>query len=511
MADPTFDFDNDAQILEWRGQQADLVQENRSIYTAAQAEKRDLDQEEAARVKRNSDVFDALESQINLRTTVLKQEMMLSAPGDRETTADDPDMQPGIVPAPLMSPSPAPVARSVDASSARSRQEPARARSGPVTERALGDRPLTTVGNGGFRTFSQFLNATLAASSRFNRQTDPRLRFAADANGRGQEAIGEMGGVLVPPDYKSMILQKVMAPGGLLSRCYVLPTTSNKIKVPKNETAPWGTAGGVRTYWRAELSSVPTSVPKWEMVEVELNPICALVGLSDEMVADAPLAERTVMEQASIAIDYSISEAIIRGDGVGKPLGILNSSATIAVPKVTSQASDTVVAENVLDMYARLPASSRRSAVWIVNQDVEAQLPRMNLHVLNRAGTDYVSGTPVYVPPNGFSGSPYATIFGIPVIVHEAASELGEPGDIILADLSKYIVGLWTNSQESGTGISLAPDALSQATSIHLWFLDFAVAYRFSLRIGGQPMWKTPITRAHGSNVLSPYIVLEAR
>jgi hypothetical protein len=45
--------------------------------------------------------------------------------------------------------------------------------------------------------------------------------------------------------------------------------------------------------------------------------------------------------------------------------------------------------------------------------------------------------------------------------------------------------------------------------SIHLWFDQDMVAFRFTMRVAGQPWWAAAISQRDGSNTQSPFVVLE--
>jgi hypothetical protein len=46
---------------------------------------------------------------------------------------------------------------------------------------------------------------------------------------------------------------------------------------------------------------------------------------------------------------------------------------------------------------------------------------------------------------------------------------------------------------------------------MHLYFDQGVTAFRWTLRVGGQPWLSTPITRKNGSNTLSHFVTLQAR
>jgi HK97 family phage major capsid protein len=137
-------------------------------------------------------------------------------------------------------------------------------------------------------------------------------------------------------------------------------------------------------------------------------------------------------------------------------------------------------------------APCRANAVWLINQDVE---PALFSLAFDNLATDKV---PVYLPANGLSGQPYATLMGKPVIPTQACETLGDNGDIIFADLTKYLIAL------KGGGMRID-------VSMHLYFDYDATAYRFIMRVGGLPWWSSYITPRDGSSYLSCFVALAER
>ena len=64
--------------------------------------------------------------------------------------------------------------------------------------------------------------------------------------------------------------------------------------------------------------------------------------------------------------------------------------------KETGQAADTVVAENVINMFSRAFASSRGDLVWLINQNVELQTGGSP----NRKLTNSRNVIKIFIPPN---------------------------------------------------------------------------------------------------------------
>jgi len=164
----------------------------------------------------------------------------------------------------------------------------------------------------------------------------------------------------------------------------------------------------------------------------------------------------------------------------------------VTVSKEIGQPAATILAENVIKMWARMWSRSRPNAVWFINQNIEPQLYTMSLSV-------GVGGIPVYMPANGLSDSPYGKLMGRPVIPIEQCQTLGTLGDIILADFSQYVL-----ADKGG---------IQTAQSIHVQFTTDESVFRFVYRVDGQPIWNSALTPYKGgaSNSLSPFVVLETR
>lgn len=344
-------------------------------------------------------------------------------------------------------------------------------------------------GKWGFRSAGEYFAAVLKGSNPRNAIVDPRLIANAPTT-YGSEDVGADGGFAVPPDFRTEIVKRVMGEDSLLGRTDQMTTSSNSITVPTDETTPWQTSGGIQAYWESEAGQKMQSKPALTEKTVKANKIIALVPMTDELLQDAPAMASYVNGKAPEKIDFKVNNAILNGTGVGQPLGFLQSGALVTVTPESGQAADTVRFENIVNMYTRMVDSSKRSAVWLINGDVEPQLMSMSF-----PGTG--TAVPVYLPPGGLSGQPYGTLMGRPVISTEAAAALGDVGDISFVDLKQYM------SVVKAGGIR-------QDVSIHLFFDYDVSAFRFVLRVGGQPWWNTAITRLNGLS-RSPFITLGAR
>ena len=317
---------------------------------------------------------------------------------------------------------------------------------------------------------------------------DPRILNAPATY--GSEGVNADGGFAVPPDFRAEIMKLVQAETSLLARTDQQITASKGITLPLDSTTPWQVAGGVLAAWIAEGADLTLTKPALGQLTVNTNKLAALVPVTDELLEDVNSLSRYLTTKVPQKFNSSINTAIVAGTGTGQPQGLLNAACKITQTAEAAQGAGTIVAKNIVKMWSRLYAGCRPNSVWLINQDTEQQLL-----LLAMPGT--TPQVPLYMPPGGLSGAPFATLLGRPVIPVEACSALGTEGDIILTDLTQYLSVMKTGG-------------IRQDVSIHLYFLSDHTAFRFIMRLGGQCYWPGVLARQNGSNTLSCLITLSS-
>lgn len=344
---------------------------------------------------------------------------------------------------------------------------------------------------GGFKNFSEFLNDVVKAGVGKGRvpQVSPKLaKWQEKISHIMQEGDDEQGGFLVPVEFKAQLLKHGLEKSVVYGNARKLPMARNRLEIPGVDVGDHSVPnffGGATIYWEDEAAQKTTSKPKFYKVQMHLHKLIGLVPVTDELLEDSAVSiPSTMTEIFGSAIRWVADDAFINGNGVGIPMGIINCAAFVTVARAGAGA---IAMADVNNMMAQHYVENSENVVWLANKRTFPQL-----------ATLAVGTVPVWVPAAGgiasVSPKPLGTLYGYPVLFTEKCPALGAVGDLILADLSQYIIG------EKAKGLEVA-------TSIHLWFDYDLTAFRFVLRIDGQCAWRQALTEKDGTAV-SPFVGL---
>lgn len=322
----------------------------------------------------------------------------------------------------------------------------------------------------------------------------PEVKAAVSGASAGS---GTDGGFLVRADWNTSFLEKVAAEGVLAPECDPIPIGegSDGIEAPYvNETsrATGSRWGGVQVFRAAEAATVTATKPTLGKFELRLDDLMGIFYATDRLLRDTTALEALAMRAFPSEFAFKLDDEIVRGDGAGQCLGVLNSPALVTVAKEAGQLTKTIVAQNVINMYARMLASKMKNAKWYVNQEILPQLQTMYVAI-------GVGGQLVYMPPNGLVDAPFGTLLGRPVVPIEQATGLGSVGDIIFASLKQDYV--------------LISKPMTSASSEHVRFLFNEKTFKWVYPIIGRPLLQAAITpyKATTATTLSPFVTLAAR
>lgn len=344
-----------------------------------------------------------------------------------------------------------------------------------------------------FKSFGEQLIAVRNAC--MGRRFDNRLEYDERAAAGMNENIPSEGGYLVQTQFLPELWRKMISTSIFASDCDEQKVGPNANGLSWNELKEDSRAngsryGGILAYWGSEASTTTASKPQFTKRKIDLEKLFGMVPVTDELLSDTVGLDSLLSDLVGKEFGFQLDDAAINGTGAGMPLGLLSSPALVSVAKESGQTAATVVYENVKKLHNRLIGSSMANAVWYINQDVETELESMALAV----GT---GGVPVYMPANGISDRPYGRMYGRPVKYLEQCAALGTVGDIIFADPTQYRF--------------VKKGDIKKDVSMHVYFSTDQQAFRFILRVNGEPLWTNKLTAYKGSTTRSPYVALATR
>lgn len=340
---------------------------------------------------------------------------------------------------------------------------------------------------GGFGSLGEFASAVHGAvlAGQYGGAVDSRLtQLAVAGTHQGGGTAGE--GYALPPQFRSEIWDIVHEMDEFGPLIDEEPTASRSVKLNADETTPWGTSG-IKAYWRAEGKQMTPSELADEGRDVPVHELYVLALATEELLEDAPRLQNRLTRKAGEAIAWKKGQAIVEGKGVGQPLGWTASKAQITVPKETGQPAGSLVVENIAKMNARLQMMPGSTPFWMMNQELQSELITMTL-----------GDRPIWTPPNGIVDAPGGFLLGKPIRYSEHSEAPGAKNDIQLVNPKGY----YGVRRTAGTNF---------ASSIHLYFDFAINAFRWTFRYGGQPHLSKPITPNKGTATRSHFITLAER
>jgi len=320
------------------------------------------------------------------------------------------------------------------------------------------------------------------------------------ASGLG-EAVPADGGFLLAPQWARELVLRSYQESAVLRRCtewQVSDTNRAGLKFPavdETSRADGSRWGGARSYWANEADAVTASKPKFTNVELNPKKVLILSYLTNELLGDMGALGNALMLILSKETAFRVTDAVVVGDGAGKPQGVKNSPAKIAV---TRSGGNAIVTADVLSMLKRFWVGSRTDTYgklidgsvigngpkpcWLVHSDAVDQLATLAISVGGGGSAAFL-----YDPCDG-------DMMGYPVIPIEQCQALGTEGDIILADFNEYQLAWRSRGQLD--------------VSMHLNFTTDESVMRLVTRVDGQGSWNTAVTPLNGSNTQSPFVTL---
>lgn len=297
------------------------------------------------------------------------------------------------------------------------------------------------------RSWGTFMSAVNDPMDSSARQFIANVMTRRPVNAFGERVPAE-GGFLVPEFLRSQVMA-YMTSAIVRPSAMVLPMGSLRLQVPTlddpSQASSSQALGGMTFAWASEGAAIASSTPAFGRTVLEARKAAALITAPNELVDDAAGAFGDFLARV-VAMGYSWFEddAFFNGTGVGEPQGLINAPCAVAT---TRQSGSTVQFLDVVGMFKSLhPASKGKgmtpgvtSTAWLLSSSAMDQILELNYQV-----TIGMTTTPI-APPGWFEAGDGdqvgPSMLGLPAFVTDHQPALGTAGDVILADLSNYLIG----------------------------------------------------------------------
>ena len=303
------------------------------------------------------------------------------------------------------------------------------------------------------------------------------------------ETVPSVGGFGIPPTMSFSVIDRMIKGSDFMPRCMMFEAKSGSMLVPAFDDSDrrFSRFGGMTAEWVAEEGTIPTSKPQFRRVEMNTRGLKSVTPISNEWLANDVASADLVVTAVHETMSDAANGAIIDGDGVGKPLGILNSACAIEVDPEQGQGAGTVLYSNIRHMYSRMSPTSRMHAIWIANNDLVPELLDLNRPL----GTGGQFETVINENNGMFS------LLGRPVLFTEHCPAAGERGDLAFVDFRSYGLAIRRN--------------ITIDTSPHVYFNTDQLAIRATCYIDGQSLYAKESIPKKGTLTTSPVVVLGER
>ena len=234
-----------------------------------------------------------------------------------------------------------------------------------------------------------------------------------------KEGSDGSGGYLVPDTYDDRLVQALKQKNVLRQIATVIPTTQ-KLTIPVS-------LGGENASWMPENEPYTFCEAEFGEIEIDAYKLGSSILVSDELLEDCGVDLKKYIEEAfAHRIGNAEESAFIRGDGNGKPLGIIHQAS---IGKVTDEKGK-ISADDLVDMEFSLAEPYRKNAVWVMSNDAYCRLGQLR----------HYRGNPIW--SNGLEEEMPKKLFGYPVYICNHMDDV-TPGSIpvMFGDFSYYWIG----------------------------------------------------------------------
>lgn len=268
----------------------------------------------------------------------------------------------------------------------------------------------------------------------------------------------DLGGYLVPEDYRTQIIKRLEGKTVVRARARVITTTRDSVEWPKLEGGNTRYTSAVRVTWVDETPSdanVAATNPTFGMLKIPVHTVMARTDLSRNLLEDSAFnLLDTLSGLFAEAMRIDEDEQFLIGTGGGKPYGILGDRSGAEYVPVTGVAVENsgnaslLTADGITNLVYAIASQYRDSAVFAMARTSQRDVRKLK------------DGNGRYLWQDSIQLGQPATLLGYPVLESEALPAIaanqhailfGNFGGYIIADRVGMSIERVTDSTLVGT------------------------------------------------------------
>jgi len=184
-----------------------------------------------------------------------------------------------------------------------------------------------------------------------------------------QEAVGALGGFLVPVDYRPEMFEKAYESAIVRPRATVIPMSTVQVQMPSMDqtivpAAPKSAfMAGTVFQWIEEATSKPEVAMLFKLIDLIVHEYAGWIPVSNNLIADSVISVEALIRAHFIKTAVAYEDwHYLNGNGVGQPQGVIGAPATIACARTGATAI--VWADIAAMLHAFQPGAN---GVWVIH------------------------------------------------------------------------------------------------------------------------------------------------
>lgn len=169
--------------------------------------------------------------------------------------------------------------------------------------------------------------------------------------------LNPVGGILLHEEFESKLMNAI-------NRITVLRELCTQVKTSGDRTVPIVTGYG-HPAWVPEGGDIPTVKDTFDKIVLDSHKLVAITRMSSDLIKESAIdIEQMLADTFADRMAPMEEETFISGDGVNKPLGLLQQAAV----SCETQTAGTVSVEDILNLVFSVPEKYRRNGTLLMNE-----------------------------------------------------------------------------------------------------------------------------------------------